>query len=39
MKVKQLLPILFNIEEVRIWKDDDSVDWSGYAFNIPEKIL
>lgn len=33
MKVKQL----FNIEEVRICKDDDSVDWSGYAFNIPEK--
>lgn len=32
MKVKQLLPILFNNEEVRICKDDDSVDWSGHAF-------
>lgn len=35
MKVKQLLFVLFNIEEVRICKDDDSIDWSGYAFNIP----
>lgn len=38
MKVKQLLPILFNIEEVRIC-DNDTLYWSGHAFNIPEKIL
>lgn len=37
MKVKQLLPVLFNIEEVRICKADESVDWSGYAWSIPKK--
>lgn len=37
MKVKQLLPILFNIEEVRIYKADDSVDWCGQACSIPKK--
>lgn len=37
MKVKQLLPILFNIEQVRICKVDKAVEWSGLAFYIPEK--
>ena len=37
MKVKQLLPILFNIEEVRICKVEGSVEWSGFACLIPEK--
>lgn len=37
MKVKQILPILFNIEKVRIYKADEDDEWSGYAFSIPEK--
>lgn len=37
MKVKQLLTILFNIEEVRICKADESVEWCGYACLTPEK--
>ena len=37
MKVKQLLPILFNIEKVRICNPDEDTEWSGYTFSIPEK--
>lgn len=37
MKVKQLLPILFNIEEVRICEADKTTEWSGQAFSIPKK--
>ena len=37
MKVKQLLPILFNTEEVRICKADERVEWYGYACSIPKK--
>lgn len=37
MKVKHLIPILFNVEEVRICEADKEVEWSGYAFSIPEK--
>lgn len=37
MKVKQLLPILFNIEHVRIFNADEDDEWCGYAFSIPEK--
>lgn len=37
MTVKQILPILFNIEQVRIYKADEDVEWCGYAFSIPEK--
>lgn len=37
MKVKQLLPILFNIEKVRIYNPDEDDEWSGYTFSIPEK--
>lgn len=37
MKVKQLLPIIYNMECVRICKADGAVEWSGYAFFIPKK--
>lgn len=37
MKVKNLLPILFNIEWMRICKADGVVEWCGYAFSIPQK--
>lgn len=37
MKVKQLLPILFNAEEVRICRVDKAVEWCGYAYSIPKK--
>ena len=37
MKVKKLLSILFNSEEVRICKGDGDAGWCGYAFSIPEK--
>lgn len=37
MTVKQLLPILFNIEEVIIYDADKDSEWSGYAFSIPQK--
>lgn len=37
MKVKQLLPILFDIEEVRICKADEDVEWCGYAHSVPQK--
>lgn len=37
MKVKQLLPILFNIEEVRICKADEAVEWCGCAYSMPKK--
>lgn len=37
MKVNQILPILFNIEQVRIYKADEDVEWIGCAFSIPEK--
>lgn len=37
MKVKNLLPILFNSEQVRICKADEGVYWSGYACSIPKK--
>lgn len=37
MKVKQILPILMNIEKVRIYKPVEDDEWPGYAFSIPEK--
>ena len=37
MKVKKLLPILFNVEKVRICMADANVEWSGYAHSIPKK--
>lgn len=37
MKVKKLLPILFNVEKVRICMADANVVWSGYAHSIPKK--
>ena len=37
MKVKNLLPTLFNTEPVRICKADEGVYWSGYACSIPKK--
>lgn len=37
MKVKKLLPILFNVEEVRIFMADAEAVWSGYAYSIPKK--
>lgn len=38
MKVKKLLPILFNVEEVRICMPvGGDVEWSGYAHAIPKK--
>lgn len=37
MKVKQLLPILFNTEEVRICKADEAFKWCGYACSMPKK--
>lgn len=37
MKVKNLLPILFNSERVRICKPDEGVYWSGCAYSIPNK--
>lgn len=36
MQVKKLLPILFNVEKVRICKNKN-VTWSGYACSIPKK--
>nr|DAK43157.1 MAG TPA: hypothetical protein [Caudoviricetes sp.] len=37
MKVKNLLPILFNVEKVRIYMADADVDLCGYAYSIPKK--
>lgn len=37
MKVKKLLPILFNVEKVRICMPNADVEWSGYAYSIPKK--
>lgn len=37
MKVKNLLPLLFNVERVRICKADEAVEWCGYACSIPPK--
>lgn len=37
MKVKKLLPILFNVERVRICMADANVVWGGYAYSIPKK--
>ena len=37
MKVKNLLPILFNSEWVRICEADEGVYWSGYVKSIPKK--
>lgn len=37
MKVKTLLPILLNVEKVRICIADANVVWSGYAYSIPKK--
>ena len=37
MKVKHLLPTLFNSERVRICKADEGVYWSGYACSVPQK--
>lgn len=37
MKVKQLLPILFSIEEVRICTAGGGVEWCGYPHSIPKK--
>lgn len=37
MKVKNLLPILFNSEQVRICEADEGVYWSGCAYSIPKK--
>ena len=37
MKVKNLLPILFNSEWVRICEPDKGVYWSGYAYSMPKK--
>lgn len=37
MKDKQLLPILFNIEQVRIYNADEDDAWCGYAFSIHQK--
>ena len=36
MKVKQLLKVLFNIEQVRICQNDDVI-WCGYACSTPQK--
>lgn len=38
MKVKDLLAVLFNIEYVKICKDDESAYWGGYAYATPEKF-
>lgn len=37
MKIKTLLPILLNVEYVRICMGDSNVIWSGYAHSIPKK--
>lgn len=37
MKVKKLLPILFNVEHVRIYMANGDVEWCGYAYSIPKK--
>lgn len=37
MKVKTLLPILMNVEKVRICMADANVIWCGYAYSIPKK--
>ena len=37
MEVKKLLPILFNVEEVRICMGDGAMKWCGYAHTIPKK--
>lgn len=37
MKVKELLPILYDVEQVRINKADEADEWSGYAFSIPQR--
>lgn len=36
MKVKKLLPILFNVEKVRICMANADVEWCGYAYSIPK---
>lgn len=37
MKVKELLPLLFNIEDVKIYKAGADAIWSGRAYAIPEE--
>lgn len=37
MQVKKLLPILFNVEKVRICMSGADVEWGGYAYSIPKK--
>lgn len=37
MQVKKLLPILFNVERVRICMANADVEWGGYAYSIPKK--
>jgi hypothetical protein len=37
MKVKHLLPILLDIEQVRICNANGHFEWSGYAYSIPQE--
>ena len=37
MTVKELLPILFNIEDVKIYKAGEDAIWSGRAYAIPQE--